>query len=285
MRLTVSFRACFCVALAVMLVAVHADAADVAAQYHCAGSAQLVGNTNMPALNKIFALHSSSAVRQLVLSSISGLLAKSFQFGTNASAASLLEPLLGDVLEAESLGSFGGSKTNTPSFVLALRLDAKRAQLWQDNFGKAFGGAGEKFATEEFFGWRWKVGASDSFWIVPARDWLLVGRGDDLLPVQAEYLRQVSRQGRPGPALTDNWLEADLDCPRLAAWLPDWSQLLKPARIKFAIAAEANSLHMTARVIYPKAVPWKSRSWQTPAETRAQPAEQFHRRTKYRGIS
>src|SRR5271156_5330834 len=130
MRLTVSFRACFCAVLAVALAAA-ADAANVAAQYHCAGSAQLAGNTNLPALNKVFALHSSAALRELILSSISGLLANSFQFGTNASAASLLEPLLGDVLETESLGSFGGSKTNAPSFVLALRLDAKRAQLWR----------------------------------------------------------------------------------------------------------------------------------------------------------
>jgi hypothetical protein len=276
MRLTVRFREYLFVALAAASLPNGAlGAANVAAQYHCAGSAQLAGNTNVPTLNKIFTLPSSPAVHKIVLANFSGLLANSLNLGTNASAASLLEPLVSDVLEAESLGSFGGSSTNSLSFVLALRLDAKRAQLWQDNLGKIFGGAGEKFTTEEFNGCRWKAGAPDSFWMMAAHDWLLVGRGDDLLPVQAEYLRQVSREGRPGPALTDNWLEADLDCPRLGAWLPDWTRLLKPARLKIGIAAETNSLHMTARVIYPEAIPWTSGSWQIPAELVPSPLNSF----------
>ena len=49
-------------------------------------------------------------------------------------------------------------------------------------------------------------------------------------------LQQVKRQGRPVPALPDNWLEADLDLARLNAWLPDWVHLLKPARCNAAIA-------------------------------------------------
>jgi len=242
------------------------DAANVAAWYHCAGGAQLTGNTNLPTLQKALALPSAAPVRELVLARISGLLAGSFQCGTNSSAALLLEPLLSDVLQTESLGSFGGSATNPLNFVLALRLDAKRAQLWQDNLGKAFGGPGEKFATEEFNGWRWNRGASDSFWIVPARDWLLVGRGNEFLPVQAEYLRQVKLHGCPAPPLTDYWLEADVDWARLAAWFPDWSQLLKPARIKVSVAGENDTLRLTARVVYPEAMPWKSGSWQMPAD-------------------
>jgi hypothetical protein len=274
MRLTVRFWECLCLALAVaslpdVTLAAADDAANVAAQYHCAGSAQLTANTNLTILNKVRALPSAAAVRKLALRRISGLLARNFQFGTNASTASLIEPLLSDVLETESLGSFGGSTTNFLSFVLALRLDTNRAQSWHDDLGKIFGGAGEKFTTEEFNGWRWKRGASDSFWIMPAREWLLVGRGDDLLPMQAEYLRQVSRQGRPGPALTDHWLEADLDCARL-----NW-RLLQPARVKLNIATESNNLHMAARLIYPEAIPWKSSPWRTPAELVSSPLTSF----------
>jgi hypothetical protein len=241
-------------------------AATVAAQYHCAGSAQLTGNTNLSTLQKALALPSAAAVQKLALARISGMLAGGLNFGTNASTASLIEPLLSDVLETESLGSFGATATNSLNFVLALRLDSKRAQLWQDNLDKALGGAGEKFTANEFSGWRWNRGAADSIWIMPARDWLLVGRGNDLLPVQAEYLRQVGRKGRPGQALTNNWLEADLDLARLAAWLPDWSRLFKPARIQLSVVGEKDNLRMTARMIYPEAMPWKSGSWQMPAE-------------------
>ncbi len=276
MRLTLSFRESVCLILAVVSPPCMATGtADVAAQYHCAGSAQLAGNTNLVTLNKGFALRSAPAVWKLAMTRISGLLANSFHLGTNASTASLIEPLLSDVVESESFASFGGSSTNFLGFVLALRLDEKRAQLWQDNLGKAFGRPGEKLTMEEFNGWRWRMGASDSFWIIPARDWLLVGRGDDLLPVQVEYLRQVSRNGQPSPALTDNWLEADLDCPRLAAWLPDWLRLAQLARIKIRMATETNNLHMTARVIYPETIPWKSGSWQPPVEFVSGPLVSF----------
>jgi hypothetical protein len=241
-------------------------AAIVAAQYHCAGSAQLNGNTNLPTLQKALALPSAAAVRQLALERISGLLADGLNLETNASAASLIAPLLGDVLETESLGSFGATASNSLNFVLVLRLDSKRAQLWHDNLDKALGGAGAKFTAKEFKGWRWNRAAADSIWIIPARDWLLVGRGNDLLPVQTEYLRQVGRKGRPAPALTNNWLEADLDCPRLAGWLPDWLRLLKPARIKIGVAPETNILRVTARMIYPEAIPWNSVAWQAPDE-------------------
>jgi hypothetical protein len=280
MRLTLSFWECLCAALTVASLPNVApgatdDAANVAAQCHYAGGVQLAGNTNHSNFQKALALPSAVAVRKLALARISGLLANSFQCGTNTPAASLIEPLLNDVLNTELFGSFGGSAPHPLSFVLALRLDAKRAQLWQDNLSKAFGEAGEKMTAEGFSGWRWKLSGSDSFWMMPARDWLLVGRGDDLLPVQAGYLRQLSGQGRPGPTLTDHWLEADLDWARLSAWLPEWSQLLKPARIKIGLATVTNNLSMTARVSYPEAIPWKSGSWQTPAELVSSPLASF----------
>jgi hypothetical protein len=280
MRLTAGFLGYLFVALAVASLPGVApgatnDAATVALRYHCAGSAQLTGNTNLATLQKALALPSAAPVRKLVLAKFSRVLARSFQCGTNSSAALLLEPLLSDVLQTESLGSFGGAAANPLSFVLALRLDAKRAQWWRDNLDKAFGGPGEKFATEEFNGWRWNRGTADSIWIVPARGWLVAGRGNAFLRLQVEYLQQVSRQGRPSPPLQDNWLEADLDWARLAAWLPDWSHLLKQARIKVGIATEENNLHMSARVIYPEAIPWKPGSRQMPADLVQSPLTSF----------
>ncbi|MGD0814695.1 MAG: hypothetical protein ABSA83_13900 [Verrucomicrobiota bacterium] len=269
MRLTVGFLGWLCAALMVAGLPGLAPGstngtAVAAAHYHCAGNAQLAGNTNLGTLQEAFALPSADDVRDLALARISGALAGGLNLGSNGAAAPWLEPLLSDVMETESLGSFSGTATNSLSFVLALRLDSKRAQVWRENLGRAFGATDEKLTVEGFDGWRWKRGASDSFWIVPARDWLLVGRGDDLLPARADYLRQVSRQGRPGPALTDNWLEADLDCPRLAGWLPDCLQLLKPARIKLNVAGEKDNLRLTARMTYPEAIPWISSPWQMP---------------------
>src|SRR5271170_8293370 len=101
MRLTVSFRECAGLILAVVGLPAMAldaanDAANPAARYHCAGSAQLTGNTNLATLNKVFALPSAAAVQKLALSRISGMVADGFNFGTNTPAAALLEPLLND---------------------------------------------------------------------------------------------------------------------------------------------------------------------------------------------
>ena len=59
----------------------------------------------------------------------------------------LVEPLWSDVLETESFATFSCATTNSLSFVLALKLDGPRAQLWQDNLAKALGGAGEKLTV------------------------------------------------------------------------------------------------------------------------------------------
>jgi hypothetical protein len=259
------FRKCSGLALVVISLpclmsgaAIEAD--NVAAEYHFAGK------TNLAAINKIFALPAEAEAREIVLDRISLWLAGGLNFGTNASAISLLEPLLSDVLATESLGSFGGAATNPLDFVLALRLDAKRAQLWQDNLAREFGGPGEKFTADEFDGWRWNRGATDSFWIVPARGWLIVGRGNEFLALRTEYLQQVKQQGRPAPPLQANWLEAEMDWARLTAWLPEWARLLKPARIKISVAGEQDNLRLTARMIYPQAIPWRSGSWQIPAD-------------------
>jgi hypothetical protein len=280
MRLIAGFRESLCAALIGASLphaapAATTDAAPAAAHYHCAGFAQLTANTNLSALHKALTLPSAAPVRALVLKRFSGLLAGGFQRGTNPVAPLFLEPLLSDVLETESLGAFSGAAGGSPAFVLALRLDSNRAQLWQDNLAKAFGAPGEPFTTEEFNGWRWNRGAEDSFWIVPARGWLVAGRGNEFLPLQVEYLQQVKRQGRPGPPLQDNWLEEDLDLARLSAWLPDWSRPLKPARLKIGLATEGNNLKMTARVLYPEAIPWTPWSGQMPTDLVQAPLASF----------
>jgi hypothetical protein len=269
MRLTVNFRKCLCLTLwaAGLPGIVFEAAADapVAAEYHCAGLAQLDGNTNLATLHKALTIPSAAAMRKMAVSKAAILLMEDLKIGTNWATASLLEPVASDVVSAESLGTFGSSTTNALSFVLALRLDEKRAQVWKGVLDKALNAAGDKFTAGEFSGWQWKMSGSDPLWVIPARDWLLVGRGDELLAVRSKYLAQVKSQGRPGSGLTDHWLEAEVDLPRLFPWLPEALRLFKPAHVQFSVATGTNFL-MTARVIYPDAVPWESAPWRPPKQ-------------------
>ena len=252
-----------------------AEAAPVAARFHCGGGAALAANTNLTTLNGILAGRSASVFGQLAFHRIAGLLADSWRLGTNSSTAPLLEPLLRDIVQTESVGCFSASASNVLNCVLALHLDAKRVQVWHDNLGQALGGSGEEFTVEHFTGLRWNRAASDSFWIVPAGDWLVAGRGGDLLSVRTEYLQQVSRQGRPAPPLTDTWLEADVDWARLAVWLPDWSGLFKPAQIHISVRPGMDNLELNARIVYPQAMPWESAAWHPPTELVRNPLVSF----------
>jgi hypothetical protein len=236
--------------------------AEAAFQYHCAGGSELAADSHLTFIHKALALPSTTNMEDFALDRFASLLTNSLRLGNNPSAPALIGSLLGDVARNESLGSFSGATKDGPSFILAVHLDAQRAQLWQDNFGKIFGGHGEAFKSQEFTGWRWNTSGSNSFWIIPAQDWLLVGCGNEFLSLQVEYLKQIKTQGRPAPALDHTWLEADIASARLGGWF----RYLKPANIKLTITPKEDDLHITASVLEGEAAHWQAGPWQIPRE-------------------
>jgi hypothetical protein len=111
--------------------------------------------------------------------------------------------------------------------------------------------------------------------MVPARDWILLGRGNGLGTVQTEYLQEIARDGRPAVSLATNWLEADLDLNLLADALPEWAKLLKPGQIHISVAPNADTLEIKGRLNYAEAVPWKAEPWQQPKELVRNPLVTF----------
>jgi hypothetical protein len=230
---------------------------EAALQFHCAGVSQLENDKGLTSLQKIFALRATTNFGHIALTRFSNLLTNSLRLANTS--PSLIEPLLSDVFEKESLGSISGAFENKPGFILALRPDAWRMQLWQDNLAKIFGHDGEKFASGELTGLRWVWNGSNALWIIPARDWLLVGAGDGFSTVQTEYLERIKTQGRPSPPLK-NWLEADIDSAHMGGWF----QLLKPARIRITIAPSTDDLQINAQMIDTESISWKPEPWQIP---------------------
>ena len=244
-----------------------AKADNIAATWHFAGSAQLANNTNFDNVKKILTLDSSLEFQHLALNRFSSWLAKSLFASTNDGPASTLRPLLDDVLSAESFWALGGAPSGPLNFIVALNLDEKRAEVWNSAFDKAILGAkagGLRALLGSVPGRQWQLAGGQSFWTVYSKGWLLAGCGDDLGALRAQYLEQLSQNGRPGPALNQSWLEGDLDWPRLAHWLPDSRHLLQPARAKISFTAQNQSLLMSAKVIYAKPMPWKFDPWRIP---------------------
>lgn len=237
-------------------------AAADGAWFHCQGSPALKADTNMVAVNKIMALPPSAAFYKLALTRLASLLAADFGLPTNS--ASSLAPLVGSVFETEAAGNFDGAEGKPPAFLLTLKLDEAGAKAWQTNLAAAFGKAGEKFTMDGFDGIRWDLAQGGPIWIVPARGWLLTGRGDEFSAVQSAYLQAIKNKMRPFPSLTNQWLQAELDAMRLRPWLPEWLRLVKPGKIKINVKLEKNFFHETAQVTYSEDVQWTAHEWKTP---------------------
>ena len=279
MRIFSAFFRCFCLS-AVLLVLPFASLGsekpgNVVLQYHFVGATQLAEDTNAFTACRVFALKTTVAFEDLVLNRLAGKLAEALQFPTNKASVALLRPLLDDALRVESMASVGGAPGKPLDFVFAFDLDTDRSQRWQQSLKSVNSGTGEKFQAGSFTGWQWKKGGKDSVWMVPARDWLLVGRGESLASVRSAYLQQIKEFGRPGPALVENCFEADVDWPQLArSFSMDWCPL-KLARTQLGISAKGGTFYTIAHVTYPEAIQWQPRPMSFPTNLVREPLLSF----------
>jgi hypothetical protein len=248
---------------------------NVVLQYHFLGATQLAENPNTAAAQKVFAQKPTILFKDLILNRLGANLAESLHFQTNKESVALLGPLLDEALRAESVASAGGPADKPINFVLAVHLDANQMQSWQKKLKTASRGPGEELRAETFSGWQWNKGANDSFWMVPAQDWMVLGRGGDLASVRSDYLQQIQKTGRPVPALDFNCFEADVDWPRLAGWVPLYSCPLKLGRTQIAINLDQGNFHMTCQVTYPEAIEWQSRPMNIPTDLVREPLTSF----------
>jgi hypothetical protein len=251
------------------------SADGVALQYHFAGTADLAGNTNFGLAKKILSLPPARHFQDLVLDRLAGVFWNDLQFDPGGDAPALLRPMLNDLLAAESVGSFGGRDKDRMDFVLAARLDAKSAAAWQKNLETALHGQGESLTAEGFSGRRWNRPGRHALWILRARDWVVAGGGDDLLPTRDDYLRSIKQDNRPAPMAKDTWLSAEVDWPFLAAWVPLADCPLKLARTMVDVTAGSGRMRATAYVSYPEAVPWQAEPWRVPKELVSSPLSSF----------
>jgi hypothetical protein len=253
-----------------------AGSADaVAVQYHFAGGAGLAGNTNFNRATQIFDLPPARHFQDLVLDRLAGVYANALQLDPGSDSSTLLRPMLNDLLQAESMGSFGGHDKSRMDFVLAARLDAKSAAAWQKRLETALHSQGEPLTAEGFSGRRWNRPGNNSLWILRARGWTVAGRGEDLLSVRSEYLQNIKQDNRPAPVMKDSWLGAEVDWPLLATWVPLAKSPLKLARTIVDVTASNGRMRATTYVTYPEAIPWQSQPWRIPKGLVSSPLSSF----------
>lgn len=225
---------------------------NVVLQYHFVGADHLAADANVGVAKKVFALKSTTGFEELVLAQLATNLSSTLHLNTDAGTMASLRPLLKDALAVESLGNMGGPPGQPINFVFAFHLGQARAQVWQETLKKA-----------------------SSLWTAPSGEWLLVGRGDALTAVRANYLAQIQKIGRPAPALDFNSFEADVDWPRMTNWYSMDFCPLKLARTKVAISAQGGRFDMVGKITYPEAIAWQPKPMILPTNLVREPLLSF----------
>jgi hypothetical protein len=234
----------------------------VSLRFHCAGAANLTADTNLATFNQTLSTSAAVAFRRFALDQIAGLISQSCQLGSNA--APLVDPLLADVLENESVGAMGLPKSNLTSFITAVRVGPQQAQLWNTNLDKLFGESTDAVKNARLAGKHWFRESAGDYWVVTRGDWLLFGHGNGLASLRAEFLQKIGTNGSPVSPLGTNWLEGDLDLSLLAGSLPEWAKSLKPAQVHVQIAPRGGDLEIRGNATYASEIKWKPEPWQEP---------------------
>ena len=242
----------------------------VAVQYHFAGAADLANDSNFSTAVGILRAPSSAAYETFVLNRLARVFWTDLRFSAGGKSADLIRPLLEDLWQAESVGSFGAN-TNDLNFVLAARLNNSRAEVWQKNLETAMGGKGASFTAESFTGSRW----DNAFWMVRTPNWVVVGRGEGLPSVRRDYLQGLQKSGRPWPELKNECLQAVIDFPLLSGGSVSHAIPLKPVRTTVDITATGNRFHVTAYLAYAEAAAWSPQPWRIPKDLVQEPLVSF----------
>ena len=195
----------------------------IIARVHFAGTEQIRADKNAADLNAIGALPETAALRADVLRKLASAPRRflgSRAAGTNDGVALIL-PMLEDLLRSESFAEARDSTNAAPEMALAVRLDERRAALWQTNLAVLLGSwTGLPLADIKFAGFAGReLRKHDSPNVIRffrANEWVVLGWGDGELRLLPEVMQRIKDRQRPVDRATGYWLDAALDWPALA---------------------------------------------------------------------
>jgi hypothetical protein len=259
---------------------------DLIAQVHFPGAEQISADTNAVAFTNLWCSPEAQALRDQTLGKLSRApyewLKSKLLPGTGDGAAQL-RPLLDDLLSAEWFLQLRDATNGSPEFALAIRLNAGRAQLWNENLAavlKAW--TGREVIVMNLGEWGLqKHDPPNSFRFARAGDWVVFGCGQDKLPLNDELVRRVLAEKRPVPVEKNEWLTADLDWPRLACWFPSLKAVDLPETRCQAVGRNG-SLRLDGRLIFPQPLALTLEKWRMPVDAIHEPIVSF---TAVRGIA
>jgi hypothetical protein len=232
--------------------AILAPAAPVV-QLHFVGMSMLSSNTNAAKLNTIWKFPETIQFREKVIQRMATLSGQFFPAITKAKEP-LIQPLLADLLEHESVVELTQGKDQKLSLNIAVKMDEKRADFWSSNLTAIASVKPDKRSA-------WTVKAGDALVNFSRKqNWTRVTIGS---PVESEsFLARFNKKEFELKA--NNWLEGEVDWVRLEQSIGTKTPF-KTIRSKITVSGKADDLFTTVVSQFPEKIELKSEPFRVPS--------------------
>jgi len=254
---------------------------DAVARFHWIGTEQIARDAGATNLAGIWNLPESALLKAQTLDKLSTAPWRLGRQRPDTNMASLLRPLLEDVLHRESYLEVRQHADQPGQFAFAIRLDDRRAALWQTNLAAAvesLTGIQPVITKGPAAGWSLKKHhPPDLIELTRAGEWTVLGAATDRNPLLAEFVSRIQRDHAPSDTGVSNaWFQAGVDVPRFAAALStNWNLGGDWPRINLLVLGEGTNVLTRGEFAFRKLPPMELDQWNVPVELMDGPLANF----------
>ena len=256
---------------------------------HFVGGIRLEGDANAARWVKLAAAPVAQQLRDQTLSKLATTPFRVLQDKMPAGAkdqAEAWQPLLADLLRAESFVEWRGTSNRTDQFVLAIKLPDDRAKVWSANLGtvlKAWTGiAPVPFTQGNVSGWQLrKHDPPNLFGVARVGPWVVVGAGQDAMSLFNAFIGSLKTGAAPFAVDAAVWGEVWADWPQLAAHLP-FPLPVHPPQTHLTITGKDNFIRLHGGLEFDRSLNWRPQPWRIPETLIREPLISF---TAVRGVA
>ena len=271
---------------------------DLVAQVHWVGKNHLATDPSAAYVMNIWHLPASTQLEAQTLGKLALAFAKlgpqSPDSGAITRAQTLIRPLLDDVVGQESFFDMWQRGGEKPELAFGIRLDARRAALWQTNLAAAVESLTGASVARNNEGWECELRSSKGpapatpsmlrrLRFVRSGEWTLLGLAVSPNAVLDSLLPRIKGTAVPhAPVPTNYWISAELELAHgLRALGCDLKTPTNPGRISVAVNGSRGGVRAAGEVVFSKPLALDLEPWNIPTNLVHDPLVAF---TAIRGL-
>lgn len=270
----------------VLLPVVNPPPVNLLARFHWLGKGQLAADTNSAYLMSLLEMPEAVTLGNDFLAKLARSPWTRPSSGTNVepsftNAVGLFQPLLRTLFENESYLEIQKRTNGAPDMVLALKLEAGQADLWETNVGPilaAIPWVSPVAEDQDQHVWSCNRGGSTNYLALGrSGPWTVISLGQETNVLAADVVTRIQRNDAPFSARgTNSWLEGELDLPGLLSALSlNWVMPFPAGRIEFTTTGDGEFIRTHGQVRFPQPLGAIIEPWNIPTNMIREPLVSF----------